>query len=810
PDDELPPAPIEIGDGSTHVRIELNPFRLTLADGARIALTTIAGEGAAEATHDEPGDIKQAIPGWDGYEAVEDAWARPREASLVEKTASSARLRLTADGGTIELSITITGAKVVLRETSTGRSKNDAARPWNKMAMSFALGADTHLFGLGERYASIDHRGLSLYSWSEEAGLGAGESAPLGPANPFPSGPSMTYFPVPFFLSSDGVGVHVRTNLRVETHFGSERPDALRVAINGTEMDLVVYLHEDPLATIDDFTRDTGRPMLPAPWVFGPRRRVSPEYLVDGVEEWKVLRQRKVPTTGLDDSVHFLPARSELGREAELEAWTKALHANGYKVQGYYNPYVASNRPSAKTDYDYGVSHGLFLLKPDGTPGLTNFVSGTLLDVAAIDLTNPEGVAWFQSILGRSRALGYDGWMHDFGEYTRRDWTAHDGRNGAQLHNEFPVLSAKAAHDFWEKERPNDYLFFVRSGWTGTQAYAPVVWGGDPEATFDETQGLPAMLRGGVNLAMSGVPFWGSDISGFKCFDNSAPRDKEMYLRWAQFGAVSPVMMEQNACTAIVEKKTKWTLYSDDETTKVYGDLARLHTRLQPYFLVLAKQANLTGRPLMMHPFLLHPKEKAAWSVPDAFYLGPALYASPVVRRGVFEKKTWLPPGKRFVDLDDLRVYQGGAEVTIPAPLAKLPLLRVSGEILPLLDASIETLAPATDPEVVTLEKVSDRLDLQVALAAGQEAKLVLVDGTELTATRAADAGNPASIAIAPTEADLAACDGCYLDTKQGDVDRLRVTTTLAATTDVTLQDVHLVARGPSARRIRWDVLRLR
>jgi alpha-glucosidase len=370
-------------------------------------------------------------------------------------------------------------------------------------------------------------------------------------------------------------------------------------------------------------------------------------------------------------------------------------------------------------------------------------------------------------------------------------------------------LSAKAAHEFWEKERPGDYLYFVRSGWTGTQAYTPAVWGGDPEATFDETQGLPSMLRGGVNLAMSGVPFWGSDISGFKCFDN-APRDKEVYLRWAEFGAVSPIMMEQNACYAIPAKKTKWTLYGDEETTKIYGDMARLHTRLQPYFLVLAKDANQRGIPLMRHPFLLHPKEKDAWSVTDAFYLGPALYASPVVRRGVVEKKTWLPPGHAYVDLDDFRVYQGGAEVVIPAPLQKLPLLLVSGEILPLLDPSIETLAPATDPEVVTLEKVSDRLDVQVALAAGQEARLVLVDGTELVATRAADAGNPASIAIAATEADLATCDGCYLESKLADVERLRVTTTLAPSTDVTLQDAHLVAKGPSAHRIRWDVLRLR
>jgi len=196
--------------------------------------------------------------------------------------------------------------------------------------------------------------------------------------------------------------------------------------------------------------------------------------------------------------------------------------------------------------------------------------------------------------------------------------------------------------------------------------------------------------------------------------------------------------------------------------------------------------------------------------VQDAFYLGPALYASPVVRRAVTEKTTWLPPGHRYVDLDDLRAYQGGGEVVLPAPLQKLPLLLVAGEILPLLDPTIETLAPATLPDVVSPDKVADRLDVQVALAAGQEAHLVLVDGTELTAKRASDAGNPGSIALAPTEADLSTCDGCYLATKQGDVDRLRVTTTKSAASELTLEDVVLTAKGPSARRLRWDVMRLR
>jgi alpha-glucosidase (family GH31 glycosyl hydrolase) len=553
------------------------------------------------------------------------------------------------------------------------------------------------------------------------------------------------------------------------------------VAVNATSLETIVYVHDDPRRSLDDFTRDTGRPFIPATWVFGPRRRVGNRHQVNGVEEWRLLREKKVPTTGLDDAVHFLPARSQDGREEELRQWVQTAHANGYKVMAYNNPYIAMTKESAAQDFAHGRDNGLFALDQDGKVGETFFISGEPLTLATIDLTKAEGVAWFQDLLRRTLAIGYDGWMHDFGEYVRRGWRFGDGRRGDEVHNHFPVLSAKAAHDLMMKERPNkDFLFFVRSGYTGTAQYVPAVWGGDPEATFDETQGLPAMLRGGLNLGMSGVPLWGSDVTGFKCITDF-PYDKEMHLRWAEVGAVSPIMMEQNACSNPLGRRTKWKLWDDQETIDVYAAMARLHTRLAPYFEVLAREANATGMPIMRHPFLLHPKDPGAWEAESAFYLGPSLWAAPVVERGVTVKDAWLAP-RKFVDLTDLVEYEGGKRVSIPAPLGKLPLLLKEGGIVPLLDPTIETLAPATEPGIVTPETVKDVLDVAVALSANQEARITLADGTELFARRGT----------------------------AGAAGRTQVESALEPATLIEQDDLVLQAKGPVGRRIRWDVVRLR
>jgi alpha-glucosidase len=805
-DDVATAPPVELRGGAASVRVTLDPFEIRILDaqGAEVLRTLTHGDadgyGSPGATRDEGADNVSVLPGWDAFVPDEKPWTHPGSGKLLSRTDTSASFELGAGQGTIAIDITLAGAKVTIA------TKVTAGEPaWNKTTLAFALRPDEHFFGLGERFASVDHRGLSMYSWAEEGSLGGGEDRPRDEGNPYPNGPSMTYFPVPFFMSSAGYAVHLATTNRTETHFGSQRPDAWRVAVSDTKLETIVYVHDDPLASLDDFTRDTGRPMIPATWVFGPRRIVERGAMALGIEEQKLLRLKKVPTTAIDDNVHFLPARSELGQEAELAQWTKDVHALGYKVLAYNNPYVSSSLEKGKPDFEYGKAHGLFALDPAGKVAETFFISGQSQSVATIDLTKPEAVAWFQDLLRRSVALGYDGWMHDFGEYVRRPWKFADGRTGESVHNEFPVLSAKAAHDLLVKEKPDDFLFYVRSGYTGTQQYVPGVWSGDPEATFDETQGLVANLRAGLNLGMSGVPIWGSDIAGFKCITDF-PRDKEVYLRWAEVGAVSPMMMDETACSNPLGRKEKWHLWDDQETIDVYGGLARLHTRLAPYFEVLAREAHATGVPIMRHPFLMHPHEPEVWAADSAFYLGPSLFTSPVVRRGATSKETWLPPGK-WVDLADYVVYEGGKRSTIPAPLTKLPLLVKDGGIVPLLDSSIETLAPASDPTVVTTAKVADRLDVVVALSPGKEARIVLADGTELVARRKTS-GGAASGFPAVSADQLATCDGCFVASEEGMVSRLRVTTPLVAVSDVAHDDVEVSAHGPSARRVRWDVLR--
>ena len=313
------------------------------------------------------------------------------------------------------------------------------------------------------------------------------------------------------------------------------------------------------------------------------------------------------------------------------------------------------------------------------------------------------------------------------------------------------------------------------------------------------------MLRGGLNLGMVGVPYWGSDMGGFKCITN-APHDKEMLVRWYELGAVSAMMHDENACSnPVTGNEVKATLWDDQQTQQIYGAMAGLHTRLAPYFRELAQVAHATGAPIMRHPFLVTPTLPDAWSVEDSFFLGPALYAAPVVRRGLTSRPVWLPPGE-YVELNAFQLYTGPGTFTVPAPLQILPLFQVANQLLPMLDASVETLAPSTDSTVITEASMAGVLDVRVALSASGSASLTLADGTQLSAMRTSAPPSGSSAVTAASNTTISSCSLCGLVDTEGTLTRVRLNGATGSSTSATLSDVAVSVQGGPSRLVRWEV----
>src|SRR5207244_2910362 len=131
--------------------------------------------------------------------------------------------------------------------------------------------------------------------------------------------------------------------------------------------------------------------------------------------------------------------------------------------------------------------------------------------------------------------------------------------------------------------------------------------------------------------------------------------------------------------------------WSSPDAQAAWKTYARLHTRLQPYFLALAKSAHETGVPAIRHVFLEHPDRPDLASVDDEFYLGPSLLVAPVVKRGARTRDLHIP-FFAYLDWTDQAEIRSIGTATVSAPLAKLPLFIREGSIVPLLDPRIDTL----------------------------------------------------------------------------------------------------------------------
>ena len=84
----------------------------------------------------------------------------------------------------------------------------------------------------------------------------------------------------------------------------------------------------------------------------------------------------------------------------------------------------------------------------------------------------------------------------------------------------------------------SEIINLSRSAWAGTQRYGAAVWSGDIRSRFEV---LRAQIPAGLNIAMSGIPWWTTDIGGFMEGDIRTDYFKELIVRWFQYGVFCPL-----------------------------------------------------------------------------------------------------------------------------------------------------------------------------------------------------------------------------------------------------------------------------
>jgi alpha-glucosidase (family GH31 glycosyl hydrolase) len=564
-----------------------------------------------------------------------------------------------------------------------------------------------------------------------------------------------THFPIPFFISNLKYGFEVDTNYTSVFDFAKTKKNEYNVESQSTDLSWTLYGGRSPAETLSMYTERRGRSLIPPKWAFGPWNQLGGEFNFtrDVFTAAKEFLKLDIPVSHAVNTLHFLPANSERGKEAFFKKQSADLLSIGVKQTAYYNPYV---RIQVSPDYEICDKEGYFLKHHDNSTSYLFWYFGVnFYQCSMFDFTNEKAVEYFKKILQRSVDLGFKGWMQDYAEYAPYYSKGADGRFGDELHNPYPVLFQKATFEFLQQydEDPTDkyapdYIPYCRSGFTGTQKWQWGTWSGDPSSDWSYSAGLPAQVTALSNLGLSGVPYTSSDIGGFTWWV-SPPPDNELWCRWAQFSVFTAYMHTQTGGKGF-GPKTK--IMDTPEGRYCWRKFAKLRTQLFHYIYNAAHDAYETGIPLMRHHLLEFPDDAYAINIGYDFTFGQDMLVSPVLDEGKTVKSVYLPKGFEWIDLMSNLVYdekdgrfrikfsdsiEGGKNFTVNSPkFSHIPVFIKSGSILPLLDPSVFTLNDASNENVISYSKRQHLLHLLIFMDSKGEANGHVWDGATLTMTQ--------------------------------------------------------------------------
>ena len=475
---------------------------------------------------------------------------------------------------------------------------------------------------------------------------------------------------IPFLVSSKGYAV--LWNTASLTEVDNRFPLALKFSsLAGQSIDYFLIYGPEIDEIVHQYRNMTGHaPMLPK-WAYGffqskDRYQSQEEILEIG----RRYRQEHIPLDAIVQDWFWWktegdPAFNE--KFTDIPAELKQFHDEHIHTMistwGLFDPNAENFKSMVAQGYEIGDAHVYDATNPKARDFYWKNLDGKLLaqgwDAFWLDSAEPE-----------------EYWPH-MGDAILRDKQLFIG-NGAQYTNIFPLMHTLGVQEHWKTATDQKRVFLLtRSAFLGQQRVGATVWSGDVYSTY---WGLTHQVAAGLNFALSGYPYWTTDIGGYWQPYDRPPDDpvyQELYTRWFEYGVFCPVFRTHG-------HRSHNEMWTYDKVEPILLKYDKLRYRLMPYIYSMAWQVHdkdyTIQRPLVMD-WRLDPKTH---DVGDQFMFGPAMLVNPVLKPDVLQRSLYLPDVPRWYDFWTGASLQGGRDIQAEAPLDRIPLYVRAGSILPL------------------------------------------------------------------------------------------------------------------------------
>ena len=578
-----------------------------------------------------------------------------RNGSIVAHVNASGALRfMNADTGTVLLK-----EQPIHSLSIPARHYKDVRGDLFHIDACFEAYEDEHIYGLGQhQHGRLDQKGCVIELIQRN-----------------------TEVSIPFFLSSRGYGFLWNNPSigRVELGYNATR----WVAESAPQIDYWITTGDNPAEILSHYADVTGHvPMLPD-WAGGfwqsKLRYASQQELISVAEEY---HRRDLPLSVI--VIDFFHWTRQGDWQFNPNDWpdpsemVKTLESLGVRTMVSVWPTV--NRLS--NNYREMESKGYIARNKNGTPAHMYFVDNQAekgIYVHYYDPTHPGARKYIWEKVKQGyyqhgiKLFWLDACEPEMLPMIPENLRFHAG-DGEAVANVYPLHHVQGFYEGMKMEGDQEIVFLCRSAWAGSQRFGAAVWSGDIPSTFSA---LRNQVKAGLNIGISGIPWWTHDIGGFRGGEPTDPAFRELLVRWFQFGAFSPLFRLHghrlpNSDDFGGADNEVWSFGA--ETYEILKQYMFIRERLQPYIMDQMRTAHEQGIPPMRPLFLDFPNDPSCYSVDDEYMFGPDLLVAPILEADAQVRKVYLPSNTLWKDAWTGQQYEGRQWIDVPVKLQKIPL----------------------------------------------------------------------------------------------------------------------------------------
>jgi alpha-D-xyloside xylohydrolase len=548
------------------------------------------------------------------------------------------------------------GRRIMTPETVNGE------RTYRTETVVEMYGSREGFYGLGQHQAGV---------WNYH-----GESVDLSQEN--------TNIAVPMLLSSNGYGIfwNNTSRTRVNNRFvhvmyiSSEVADTIDYYfIYGPEFDKIIAGYREL----------TGQAPMFGRWAYGfwqcKNRYKSQEEILAVAQKYRDLH---IPVDNIVQDWFWWNRKGEHvfnQNYPDPRGMVDQLHKNNFHLMISVWPFF---EPGSK-EYDEMDRRGYFIDRTK-VPHLPYHAQG----MAAYDATNPGARKDYWELMDKALfKIGLDAWWLDTTEPETEGQEesillGHKifAGSGDRYANIFPLMTTSAVYEGQRAASDQKRVFILsRSAFAGSQRNSVTAWSGD---VLSDWMSFKRQIPAGLNFSVSGLPYWTTDIGGFFIASPSDPGFRELFIRWFQFGAFSPIF-RVHGTRFNPDENELWSY--GPEAQKIFVQYDNLRYRLLPYIYSIAwrttSESYTPMRPLVMD----FRRDANAQNIGDQYMYGPAILVNPVTEPDTTTRHLYLPKAKWYdfwTGAPTDVAAETGKFVDAPAPLDRMPLYVRAGSIIPM------------------------------------------------------------------------------------------------------------------------------